>query len=62
MRCETPPPKNGTGIIIPGRAATFGNFRAPDREWAVVVLSNFSSPSGEMLGGQLLDFLAKLPR
>jgi CubicO group peptidase (beta-lactamase class C family) len=37
-------------------------FIAPDREWAVVVLSNFSSPSGEMLGGQLLDFLAKLPR
>lgn len=37
-------------------------FVTPDREWAVVVLSNFSSPSGEMLGGQILDALQKVPR
>ena len=36
-------------------------FVSPDREWAVVVLSNFSSPAGEMLGGQILDYLAGLP-
>jgi CubicO group peptidase (beta-lactamase class C family) len=37
-------------------------YIAPDREWAVVVLSNFSSPAGEMLGGQIMDYLAALPR
>jgi CubicO group peptidase (beta-lactamase class C family) len=37
-------------------------FVTPDREWAVVVLSNFSSPAGEMLGGQIMDYLATLPR
>jgi CubicO group peptidase (beta-lactamase class C family) len=37
-------------------------FISPDREWAVVVLSNFSSPAGEMLGGQIMDYLAGLPR
>jgi CubicO group peptidase (beta-lactamase class C family) len=37
-------------------------FITPDREWAVVVLSNFSSPAGEMLGGQVMDYLASLPR
>jgi len=37
-------------------------FITPDREWAVVVLSNFSSPAGEMLGGQIMDYLAGLPR
>ena len=37
-------------------------FVTPDREWAVVVLSNFSSPAGEMLGGQVMDYLATLPR
>jgi CubicO group peptidase (beta-lactamase class C family) len=37
-------------------------FITPDREWAVVVLSNFSSPAGEMLGGQIMDYLATLPR
>jgi CubicO group peptidase (beta-lactamase class C family) len=37
-------------------------FVTPDREWAVVVLSNFSSPAGEMLGGQIMDYLAGLPR
>jgi CubicO group peptidase (beta-lactamase class C family) len=37
-------------------------FTTPDREWSVVVLSNFSSPAGEMLGGQIMDYLAGLPR
>jgi CubicO group peptidase (beta-lactamase class C family) len=37
-------------------------FVTPDREWAVVVLSNFSSPSGEMLAGQIMDYLHNLPR
>jgi CubicO group peptidase (beta-lactamase class C family) len=37
-------------------------FTTPDREWSVVVLSNFSSPAGEMLGGQIMDYLATLPR
>lgn len=37
-------------------------FVTPDREWAVVVLSNLSSPAGEMLGGQVMDYLATLPR
>jgi CubicO group peptidase (beta-lactamase class C family) len=36
-------------------------FVTPDREWAVVVLSNFSSPAGEMLAGQIMDYLQKLP-
>jgi CubicO group peptidase (beta-lactamase class C family) len=36
-------------------------FTTPDREWSVVVLSNFSSPAGEMLGGQIMDYLATLP-
>ncbi|HET9356237.1 MAG TPA: serine hydrolase domain-containing protein [Sphingomicrobium sp.] len=61
--------RGGDKLTYFGHAGGGGNagmsasaFIAPDREWAVVVLSNFSSPSGEMLGGQLLDFLAKLPR
>lgn len=61
--------RGGDKLAYFGHAGGGGNagmstsaFIAPDREWAVVVLSNFSSPSGEMLGGQLLDFLAKLPR
>jgi CubicO group peptidase (beta-lactamase class C family) len=36
-------------------------YVTPDREWAVIVLSNFSSPAGEMLGGQVMDYLATLP-
>ena len=61
--------RGGEKLAYFGHAGGGGNagmsssaFIAPDREWAVVVLSNFSSPSGEMLGGQLLDFLAKMPR
>lgn len=61
--------RGGDKLAYFGHAGGGGNagmsasaFTAPDREWAVVVLSNFSSPSGEMLAGQLLDFLAKLPR
>ncbi|WP_162888204.1 serine hydrolase domain-containing protein [Sphingomonas mesophila] len=61
--------RGGDKLAYFGHAGGGGNagmsasaFIAPDREWSVVVLSNFSSPSGEMLGGQLLDFLAKLPR
>ena len=61
--------RGGDKLAYFGHAGGGGNagmsssaFISPDREWAVVVLSNFSSPSGEMLGGQLLDFLAKLPR
>lgn len=61
--------RGGDKLAYFGHAGGGGNagisasaFIAPDREWAVVVLSNFSSPSAEMLGGQLLDFLAKLPR
>ena len=61
--------RGGDKLVYFGHAGGGGNagmsasaFTAPDREWAVVVLSNFSSPSGEMLAGQLLDFLGKLPR
>ena len=61
--------RGGDRLAYFGHAGGGGNagmsasaFTAPDREWAVVVLSNFSSPSGEMLAGQLLDFLAKVPR
>ena len=61
--------RGGDKLAFFGHAGGGGNagmsasaFIAPDREWAVVVLSNFSSPSGEMLAGQLLDYLAKLPR
>jgi CubicO group peptidase (beta-lactamase class C family) len=36
-------------------------FITPDREWAVVVLSNFSSPAGEMLAGHIMDYLQTLP-
>lgn len=61
--------RGGEELAFFGHAGGGGNagmsssvFVAPDREWAVVVLSNFSSPSGEMLGGQLMDFLHKIPR
>lgn len=61
--------RGGEKLSYFGHAGGGGNagmstaaFIAPDREWAVVVLSNFSSPAGEMLAGQILDFLAQMPR
>lgn len=36
-------------------------YATPDGEWDIVVLSNFSSPSGEMLAGDIIDLLSGLP-
>jgi len=61
--------RGGEKLAYFGHAGGGGNagmstaaFISPDREWAVVVLSNFSSPSGEALAGQIQDLLAKVPR